>query len=81
MLKNDKDWYLFSPSDVGDLHDLYGEQFDKRYKKYCKMADQGEISNYKVVKAKDLWKRMLRVLFETGHPWMTFKDNSKHEVF
>ena len=75
-VKNDKDWYLFSPSDVGDLHDLYGEQFDKRYKKYCKMADQGEISNYKVVKAKDLWKRMLRVLFETGHPWMTFKDNS-----
>ena len=75
-VKNDKDWYLFSPSDVGDLHDLYGEQFDKRYKKYCKMADQSEISNYKVVKAKDLWKRMLRVLFETGHPWMTFKDNS-----
>ena len=75
-VKSDKDWYLFSPSDVGDLHDLYGEQFDKRYKKYCKMADQGEISNYKVVKAKDLWKRMLRVLFETGHPWMTFKDNS-----
>tara|TARA_B100000214_G_scaffold372668_1_gene351340 strand:+ start:339 stop:2774 length:2436 start_codon:yes stop_codon:yes gene_type:complete len=72
----DKDWYLFSPSDTSDLHDLYGEKFDKKYKKYCKMADQGEISNYKIVKAKDLWKRMLRVLFETGHPWMTFKDNS-----
>jgi len=75
-VKADKEWYLFSPSDTSDLHDLYGEKFDKRYKKYCKMADQGEISNYKIVKAKDLWKRMLRVLFETGHPWMTFKDNS-----
>lgn len=75
-VKEDKDWYLFSPSDVSDLHELYGEKFDKKYKKYCKMADQGEISNFKVVKAKDLWKKMLRVLFETGHPWMTFKDNS-----
>jgi ribonucleoside-diphosphate reductase alpha chain len=75
-VKNDKDWYLFSPSDTNDLHDLYGEKFDKRYKKYCKMADQGEITNHKKIKAKDLWKRMLRVLFETGHPWMTFKDNS-----
>lgn len=75
-VKQDKDWYLFSPSDVSDLHELYGEKFDKKYKKYCKMADQGEISNFKVVKAKDLWKKMLRVLFETGHPWMTFKDNS-----
>ena len=75
-VKQDKDWYLFSPSDVSDLHELYGEKFDKKYKKYCKIADQGEISNFKVVKAKDLWKKMLRVLFETGHPWMTFKDNS-----
>jgi ribonucleoside-diphosphate reductase alpha chain len=75
-VKQDKDWYLFSPSDVSDLHELYGEKFDKKYKKYCKMADQGEISNFKTVKAKYLWKKMLRVLFETGHPWMTFKDNS-----
>lgn len=75
-VKNDKDWYLFSPSEVSDLHELYGEKFDKKYKKYCKMADQGDITNFKIIKAKDLWKRMLRVLFETGHPWMTFKDNS-----
>ena len=75
-VKDNKDWYLFSPSDVRDLHELYGEKFDKRYKKYCKMADNGEITNFKVVKAKDLWKKMLRALFETGHPWMTFKDNS-----
>jgi len=75
-VKADKDWYLFSPSEVKDLHHLYGEKFDKKYKKYCKMADDGEIKNFKVIKAKDLWKKMLRVLFETGHPWMTFKDNS-----
>ena len=72
----DGDWYLFSPSDTRDLHESYGEKFDKKYKKYCKLADQGELENHKVVKAKDLWKKMLRVLFETGHPWMTFKDNA-----
>ena len=71
-----QDWYLFSPSDVRDLHETYGEDFDKKYKKYCKLADAGEIKNYKKIPAKDLWKKMLRVLFETGHPWMTFKDNS-----
>jgi ribonucleoside-diphosphate reductase alpha chain len=75
-VKDGKDWYLFSPADTRDLHELYGEKFDKRYKKYCKMADDGEISNFRIVKAKDLWKKMLRALFETGHPWMTFKDNS-----
>ncbi len=71
-----EDWYLFSPSDVRDLHETYGKDFDRRYKKYCKLADEGKIENHKVVKAKDLWKKMLRVLFETGHPWMTFKDNA-----
>ena len=77
-VKNDDDWYLFSPSDTRDLHELYGEKFDKRYKKYCKLADNGELENFKVVKAKELWKKMLRVLFETGHPWMTFKDNANY---
>ena len=71
-----EDWYLFSPSDARDLHETFGKDFDRRYKKYCKLADEGEIENHKVVKAKDLWKKMLRVLFETGHPWMTFKDNA-----
>ncbi len=75
-IKKDEDWYLFSPSDTRELHDLYGKDFDSAYKKYCKKAEAGEIENYRVVKAKDLWKRMLRVLFETGHPWMTFKDNA-----
>ena len=75
-VQSDGDWYLFSPSDVRDLHELYGENFDKAYTKYCKRADSGKIRNFKVIKAKDLWKKMLRVLFETGHPWMTFKDNA-----
>ena len=75
-IKKDEDWYLFSPSDTRELHDLYGKDFDSAYKKYCKKAESGEIENYRVVKAKDLWKRMLRVLFETGHPWVTFKDNA-----
>ena len=75
-VQEDGDWYLFSPSDVRDLHELYGENFDKAYVKYCKKADKGTITNFKVIKAKDLWKKMLRALFETGHPWITFKDNS-----
>jgi len=84
-VRDNKDWYLFSPCDVRDLHESYGKAFDKKYKKYCKLADDGEIENFKIVKAKDLWKKMLRSLFETGHPWMTFKDNAnlrysnKHE--
>tara|TARA_Y100000593_G_scaffold95031_1_gene198554 strand:+ start:6014 stop:8446 length:2433 start_codon:yes stop_codon:yes gene_type:complete len=75
-VENDQDWYLFSPSDVKDLHETFGDKFDKKYKRYCKLADSGKIKNFKIIKAKDLWKKMLRVLFETGHPWMTFKDNS-----
>ncbi len=75
-VQSNGDWYLFSPSDVRDLHELYGENFDKAYLKYCKKADKGLISNFRIIKAKDLWKKMLRVLFETGHPWITFKDNA-----
>jgi len=70
------DWYLFSPSDARDLHGLCGKDFTKAYKKYCRLADEGKIKNFKVIKAKDLWKKMLRSLFETGHPWITFKDNA-----
>jgi ribonucleoside-diphosphate reductase alpha chain len=75
LVEKDQDWYLFSPSEV-DLHNVWGKEFDKLYKKYCKMAAAGEINNFKVIKAKDLWKKMLRALFETGHPWITFKDNA-----
>ena len=75
-VQSNEDWYLFSPSDTPDLHHLCGQDFDKAYKKYNKLADDGEIKNFKIIKAKDLWKKMLRNLFETGHPWITFKDNS-----
>ncbi len=72
---NDENWYLFSPSDVS-LHSCWGEEFNEKYENYCRMADEKKLKNYKVIKAKDLWKKMLRSLFETGHPWITFKDNS-----
>lgn len=75
-IQEDGDWYMFSPSDVRDLHEVYGEKFDKAYAGYCKKADDGIITNFKKTKAKELWKKMLRVLFETGHPWITFKDNA-----
>ena len=75
-VESDGDWFLFSPSDTRDLHELYAEAFDKKYKSYCRKAEKGEIENFRKIKAKDLWKKMLRILFETGHPWMTFKDNA-----
>ncbi len=75
-VREDGDWYLFSPSDARDLHEIYGKEFDEKYNKYCKLADEGKLANFRKVKAKELWKKMLRVLFETGHPWVTFKDNS-----
>ncbi|MBT5007776.1 MAG: ribonucleoside-diphosphate reductase subunit alpha [Halieaceae bacterium] len=71
---NGEDWTLFSPSDVPDLHDLYGVAFEQRYAHYEAMAAAGEIKLFKTVKAENLWRKMLGMLFETGHPWMTFKD-------
>ncbi|WP_328519343.1 ribonucleoside-diphosphate reductase subunit alpha [Kribbella sp. NBC_00359] len=68
------DWTLFSPNEVPDLHDLYGAAFAAAYTGYEAAADRGEIRVFKRVKAVDLWRRMLTVLFETGHPWITFKD-------
>ena len=73
-LESDSDWTLFSPSDVPELHDIYGSDFEKRYEEYEKMAASGELKLYKTIKAKDLWRKMLSMLFETGHPWITFKD-------
>jgi ribonucleoside-diphosphate reductase alpha chain len=70
----DKEWTLFSPSDTPDLHDLFGLPFEKRYEEYERKADMGEIRLFKRVKAKDIWRKMLSMLFETGHPWITFKD-------
>lgn len=68
------DWTLFSPSDVPDLHDKYGRAFEEAYLKYEASADRGEIKLYKKVSAVALWRKMLSMLFETGHPWITFKD-------
>ena len=70
----DAEWTLFSPSDVPDLHDLYGTAFAERYRHYETMAERGEIRLFKRVSAVSLWRRMLTMLFETGHPWLTFKD-------
>lgn len=71
---DDQEWTLFSPSDVPDLHDLYGKAFEERYQYYEQMAARGEIKVSKTIKASDLWRKMLGMLFETGHPWITFKD-------
>ena len=67
-------WTLFSPSDVPDLHDLFGLAFEKAYVAYEQKAARGEIKPSKTVPATDLWRKMLSMLFETGHPWITFKD-------
>lgn len=70
----DKPWYLFTTSEVPELHDLYGKDFEKKYYEYVKRGQNGELRIFKEIPAKELWKKMLRSLFETGHPWMTFKD-------
>lgn len=69
-------WTLFSPSDVPDLHDLYGAAFEKRYTHYEKMTEEGKLKLFKKIEALQLWRKMLSMLFETGHPWITFKDPS-----
>ena len=70
----DGQWTLFSPEETPDLHDLYGAAFEKAYVAYEEKADRGEIRNFKRLPANTLWRKMLSMLFETGHPWMTFKD-------
>jgi len=67
-------WTLFSPCEVPELHDLYGAEFETAYVAYEAKADRGEIKNFRRIKAIDLWRKMLGMLFETGHPWITFKD-------
>ncbi|MDL2337267.1 MAG: ribonucleoside-diphosphate reductase subunit alpha [Pseudomonadota bacterium] len=68
------DWTLFSPSTCPDLHDKFGKDFEAAYTAYEARAAQGEIKLHKKVPARDLWRKMLSMLFETGHPWITFKD-------
>jgi ribonucleoside-diphosphate reductase alpha chain len=67
-------WTLFSPNNVPDLHDLFGSDFEKAYVAYEEKAARGEIKPARTIQASDLWRKMLTMLFETGHPWITFKD-------
>jgi len=68
------DWTLFSPSDVPDLHEKFGQQFEQAYLGYEAKIERGELTLYKKIPAVQLWRKMLSMLFETGHPWITFKD-------
>lgn len=73
-VQNNQNWTLFSPDETPELHHIYGQEFRQKYQAYEEKAQRGEIKNYKVLPAQDLWKKMVTMLFETGHPWMTFKD-------
>jgi len=75
-VKTDEDWYMFCPSDSRDLHEAFGDCFTAVYEQMVNKAEAGELKNFRKVKAKELWKKMLKVLFETSHPWITFKDPS-----
>jgi ribonucleoside-diphosphate reductase alpha chain len=68
------EWTLFSPNDTPDLHDSYGADFEAKYEAYEAQTRSGELKLFKRVKAENLWRKMLGMLFETGHPWITFKD-------
>ena len=70
----DRDWTLFSPDEVPDLHHMYGRAFEQRYEQYEERARHGKLNVYKTLPARQLWRKMLSRLFETGHPWITFKD-------
>lgn len=72
-VENRQHWTLFRSNEVPDLHELYGKAFEERYEYYEKLAEEGKIWSQKI-EAIELWKQMLRMLYETGHPWMTFKD-------
>ena len=71
---NNGEWTLFSPDETPELHHLYGRRFEEAYTEYEAKAKRGEIKKFKIVSAVKLWRKMLSVLFETGHPWITFKD-------
>ena len=73
-VKENGRWTLFSPEEVPDLHHIYGKKFEERYAHYETLADAGKIEKFKVVEAQKLYRKMVTMLFETGHPWFTFKD-------
>ena len=74
-VEQNKDWTLFSPGETPDLHDLIGKAFEEKYEEYEEKAKKGEMGQHKSIPAKELWRKMLTMLFETGHPWITFKDS------
>ena len=76
QVEKDESWYLFSPNETPELHEIYGKEFEQKYWEYVEKGKAGELRVFKEIKAKDLWKKMLKALFETGHPWITFKDPS-----
>ncbi|OUU74311.1 MAG: ribonucleoside-diphosphate reductase subunit alpha [Methylococcaceae bacterium TMED69] len=73
-VSENEEWTLFSPDEVPDLHELYGEEFEITYLQYEEKVKLGEIQNFKKINALELWRKMLGMLYETGHPWITFKD-------
>ena len=73
-VEQDKNWTLFSPGETPELHDLVGKAFEEKYEEYERKAASGEMDQSKSMPAKELWRKMLTMLFETGHPWITFKD-------
>ncbi len=73
-VEQDEMWTLFSPEETPDLHHIYGKKFEEKYAEYEKMADEGKIKLFKRIPANQLWRKMITMLFETGHPWITFKD-------
>lgn len=75
-VKSNAQWTLFSPNDVPELHDLYGQEFEAKYTHYESLTQDGHIKHFKTMPALDLWRKMLSMLFETGHPWITWKDPS-----
>lgn len=75
-VQEDGQWTLFSPDECPDLHETYGAEFERRYTRYEEQAAQGKIRLHKTIRAKDLWRKMIGMLYETGHPWITWKDPS-----
>ncbi|EAQ77722.1 ribonucleotide-diphosphate reductase alpha subunit [Blastopirellula marina DSM 3645] len=75
-VRENADWTLFSPDETPDLHDLCGSKFQARYEEYEKLADEGKMRLFRRLPANELWRKMLTRLFETGHPWITWKDPS-----
>lgn len=74
--QEDGDWTLFTPDEVPELHETYGAEFEKHYNRYENLAKEGKMKVFKQMKARELWRKMITMLYETGHPWITWKDPS-----